>query len=132
MSTQFAVGDSVIDTKGEDTPELIVIDPDRGIAGEVVVAERDATVAELNEGVSPTEPVVECLHVDWLNRHVGSAWETWQRESFNESLDAYTREWRLTPKFYDYPVSRLRPVSSDAATDTTQSTGQSSMTDWVQ
>ena len=127
----FSVGDSVTDTMAEEETELIVIDPNRGRAGDVIVEQREATVAELNEGVAPDEPVISCLHVDWLDRHVGADWKEWPRSSFNERLDSYAREWRLSPKLYDYPASRLELVPSETTDSGMPSSGQTSMTDWA-
>lgn len=126
MATQaeYHAGETVRDNAAEEDVRMVIVDPERGRAEAVFVGARDASVAELNPTVPPDDPVVSCVHEDWLNRHVGDQWKQWKRETFVERLTAFAERWGLQLKTYDYPVSRLRPVHKSPAG------GQSSIADW--
>lgn len=125
---RFRVGDRVVDTEADDAPELIVVDSDRGRADEVTIDETDETIAARNPNAEPSETVVRCVHVDWLERHVGDRWKGWRGPGFSEELEDFTREWRLSPRYYDFPSSRL--ALRDGATSSGEGE-QSSMDEWL-
>ncbi len=123
---RFRVGQRVRDRRPEEEVELVVLDPDRGDAAEVEIESLDATVADVNEEYPPDDRVVECVHVEWLDRHVGE-WEEWEANIFPERLAAYAEEWSLPLRTYYYPEDRLESVG-DPPTEPTS--GQSSIDDW--
>lgn len=131
---RFSVGERVLDTEADERTTMIVLDPDRGIAADVPITDRDATVADLNPEYPPTDRVVECIHEEWLDRNAGSVWRSWPREAFPERLGEFSREWRLTPRRYDYPESRLDPIdgTDDSSTERDPPPiGQTSMDQWL-
>lgn len=122
---RFRVGQRVRDNRAEEDVELVVLDPDRGDAAEVQIESLGETVADVNEDVPPDDRVVECVHVEWLDRHV--EWEEWEANIFPERLAAYAEEWSLPLRTYFYPESRLESVGDPSVERTS---GQSSIDDW--
>lgn len=120
----FQPGEVVIDCEDPDDPKLIVFATECGEAEAVHVDEADATIAELNPEYPATDPVVECIHVDWLDRHANDDWDKWLGPSFPNYLEAYADEWNIPIRTYSYPVSRLR-----ADTDESDS-GQARLDQW--
>ena len=134
---RFSVGQHVADREADEETLLIVIDPDRGNAHDIYIENAEATVAELNPTYDPTERVVECIHVEWLEHHVGSVWQQWEQSAFSEQLRKFTSNWRLSSRTYDYPEGRLR-AAEDADTNhvtgapgDSSRTGQTSVEDWL-
>lgn len=128
----FHVGEVVVDREDDDT-RVVVLDPDIGRAEEVFVDDIDATIAAVNPEYPAADPVVECVHVDWLDRHAGDHWNQWEGETFTEQLETFADQWNLSIARYAYPATRLAPAesapgeeSSDAGSD-----GQSSIDDWA-
>lgn len=123
---RFRAGQRVGDRRAEEDVELVVLDPDRGDAAEVEIESLDETVADVNAEYPPDDRVVECVHVEWLDRHVGE-WEQWEANTFPERLAAYAEEWSLPLRTYYYPESRLDSVGNPMAE---RASGQSSIDDW--
>lgn len=124
---EFHVGDLVVDRESEDEEaRLIVLDPDRGTAAEVYIEALDASVADVNSGYPADDPVVECVHEEWLERHAGDQWGDWGPTSFPERLAAFVAEWNIPLKTYDYPACRLELVD----TERPDADGQSSLDRW--
>ncbi len=126
--SRFRVGQRVRDRDTDEEVELVVLDPDRGDADAVHIDAIDRTVAAVNEEYPADDRVIECVHVEWLDRHVED-WEAWDRNTFPERLRGYTDEWSLPLRTYYYPESRLEAVGgNDAPRDVGD--GQSSIDDW--
>lgn len=124
----FSIGDLVADRDAADGPHMVVLDPDRGQADAVYIPALGATVAAVNPEHPADAPVVECVHVEWLDRHAGDRWEEWRGPSFADRLQSYVRQWRIPLTTYDYPADRLELV--DPATTGERSAGQSSIDEW--
>ena len=123
---ELRVGDVVIDRESEDeAARLIVLDASRGRAGEVYIEALDASVADVNAEYPTDDPVVECVHEEWLERHAGNQWEDWDPAAFADQLEAFVAEWNIPLSTYDYPASRLERVDTGR-----RGGGQSSLDQW--
>lgn len=119
------VGDVVLDQERDDETRMVVLCPDRGTADDVYIAALESSVAAVNDTYPSDDVVVECVHEEWLDRHVGDRWETWNTESFRETLEAFVSEWGIPLPTYDYPVSRLESIEERSSP-----AGQSSLDNW--
>lgn len=134
-SPRYTCGEMVVDADDEDPDGMIVIDSDRGRAADVFVEALGASVAEANPEYPPGDRVVRCVMVPWLDRHVGDDWRNWPAASFGARLEGFVEEWRIPLRAYDYPESRLAPVSTDerpgpAPGERPDAAGQSRLDDW--
>lgn len=132
MST-FQVGDIVIDQEGDEETRLVVLEVNCGDAVDVYIESLDATVAEVNENYPPNDSVTMCVHVEWLDRHIGSDWEQWDADSFVANLDAFLETWSIPRQTYAYPESRLATPPGDSFSPEGPSVmdGQASLGDWT-
>lgn len=132
---RFSIGERVVDEDVDEPTAMIVLDPDRGLASEIAIEKRESTVAELNPNYPPTDRVVECVHEEWLERHAGSVWREWRGPSFPTQLTEFAHQWRLKPRTYDYPESRLRSTETDDEEEEDDGPaavgGQTSMEQWL-
>ena len=114
MSTDrpFNPGAVAIINDDDDEPHVIVLDADRGTAGDVHIEKLGQTVAEANDDIDPDEPVVQVAFVGDLDKNA-PGWRDHQ-STLADWIDAYTDQWGVTITRYDYPISRLTPDSLPA------------------
>ena len=97
--------DQIGDSEGDAEP-LIPIEKRPAAAGEWEISALGETVAACT-GCDPDESVYACIFVDELTRFVPE-WKLLSPADIVDAIESYTAQWKVTPRMYDYPESRLR------------------------
>lgn len=118
----FRVGDRVVDVTEiparsaavsvEDSPPFAVVIAVSTERAEDVLVREEKTVADFNPEIAGVEddPVITVAFIDGnfgLKANLGDRWNDGPPDKIAERIDQFRREWKVSPRTYDYPASRL-------------------------
>lgn len=100
------VGDQVVDRDAGDPDVMRVLRLAIGESRNVVVADLEMSVSELNPDYPEDDEVVETVYESWLDHHV-PMWDEWESKKLAKELQHYSKTWNVPVRSYYYPASRL-------------------------
>jgi hypothetical protein len=120
---EYEVGEAVKDATQptDEAGTCRVLDPDAGRADAVRVGTTGKTVSEFagNEDYPADGRVVTVVYESDLNSNI-VGWEEWtedKRTDLAEFVAAFSEDWSVAIKTYDYPEGRLRPAGDGDPAD---------------
>jgi hypothetical protein len=109
---KFSTGDKVVDKQNVQGNEMRVLNPNTGKADDVTIDGSGKTVSDCegNEKYLDTDRVVTVV----FTADIPQLPDSYQGLPLDAQLDKYTAEWGVKIRTYNYPESRLSPVSSSS------------------